>query len=147
MESLSSQNTTMKKTLRIGFALGMSVICGALIAQTEADVSTAMKEVAATNGKLKGAVAAKDAPGSTAAAKVLENDFKQVAAYFTAKSIPDGADKAKAAMTAAANVQKAVAAGNFDEATTQAAAVGSACGPCHMAHRGQKGADGTYPIH
>ena len=134
----------MKKTLRIVFALSMGVLGGVLLAQTEADFSGWMKEVAATNGKMKGAVAAKDAATATATAKVLENDFKQVETFMTKRGTADAAAMAKAASTAAANVQKAVAAGNFDEATTQAAAVAGSCGGCHMAHR-EKG-DSGYKI-
>ena len=43
------------KTLRIVFALGMGVLGGVLLAQTEADFSGWMKGVAKSNGALKGA--------------------------------------------------------------------------------------------
>ncbi|MEP7352701.1 MAG: hypothetical protein ABI824_05670 [Acidobacteriota bacterium] len=138
----------MKKILRIVFALSMGVIGGVLLAQTESDFSGWMKEVAATKGKLTAAVTAKDAAATTASAKILENDFKQVGAFFTKKGIADGAEKAGAAQAAAAATAKAAAAGNFDEATVESAKVAGSCGGCHGAHKGKdKGPEGFFLIH
>ncbi len=49
------------KTLRIVFALGVGVLGGVLLAQTEADFAGWMKGVGGQKGKLTAAVTAKDA--------------------------------------------------------------------------------------
>ena len=50
------------KVLRIVFALSMGILGGVLLAQTESDFSGWMKQVAKSNGALKGAVAIAEAP-------------------------------------------------------------------------------------
>jgi cytochrome c556 len=135
----------MKKQFRILFAVTMGLVGGALLAQTESDFSGWMKEIAATNGKMKGAVASKDAATVTASAKVLETDFKAVETYLTKAGVADAAAMAAKNVTAAAAMQKAAAAGNFDEVATQSAVVGGSCAGCHMAHR-EKGPDGAYKM-
>ncbi len=48
---------------------------------------------------------------------------------------------AKQAQTAAAAVEKAASAGNWDEAADDAKKIAATCGQCHMAHR-EKGDSG-----
>jgi len=104
-----------------------------------------MKEVAATNGKAKAAVAAKNAADITATAKVLETDFKAVETYLTKAGVADAAAMAAKNVAAASAAQKAAAAGNFDEAGTQVGIIGGSCQGCHAAHR-EKGPDGAYKM-
>lgn len=131
------------KILRIAFALGMGIMGGVLLAQTETDFSGWMKQVAATNGKLKGAVAAKDAKAVAVEAKTLDTIFAQVEAYFGSHNMTDAAGLAKAVHANTTKLATAAAAGTVDEAA--ATAVGGSCAGCHMAHR-EKGADGAYKM-
>lgn len=131
------------KVLRIVFALAMGALGGMLLAQSESDFSGWMKQVAATNGKLKAGVAAKDATAVAAEAKTLEGLFDNVEKFFTGKNMKDAADMAKAAHTAAGATAKAAATGTIDEAN--AGLVSGSCQGCHAAHR-EKGADGAYKI-
>jgi hypothetical protein len=133
------------KVLRIVFALGMGALGGMLLAQSETDFSGWMKQVAATSGKAKGDVAAKDAKAISADAKTFEGLFKQVEAYFTSKNMADAAGMAKSAHMAANAAAKAADAGNVDAAVTSMGMVTGACQGCHMAHR-EKGPDGAYKM-
>jgi hypothetical protein len=130
------------KALRIAFALTMGILGGALLAQTEGDFSGWMKQVAKSNGALKGAVASKDAKAVSTEAKTLESTFKQVEAYFAKANIADGAAKAKEVHVAAAALAKAADGGTVDDAS--AAKIAGSCAGCHMAHR-EKG-DSGYKI-
>ncbi len=133
------------KILRIVFALGMGVLGGMLLAQSESDFSGWMKQVAATSGKAKGDIAAKDAKAISADAKTFEGIFTQVEASFTSKGIADGAAQAKAAHTAASAAAKAADAGNVDAAAASLSMVTGSCNGCHSVHReGEKG--GPYKI-
>lgn len=131
------------KTLRIVFALGMGVLGGVLLAQTEADFSGWMKGVAKGNGALKGAVAAKDAKAVATEVKALDGIFAQVEAYFGSHNMADAAAQAKAVHANTTKAAAAAAAGTIDEATITA--IGGSCQGCHAAHR-EKGADGAYKM-
>jgi cytochrome c556 len=128
------------KTLRIVFALGMGVLGGVLLAQTEADFSNWMKQVVKSNGQLKGQT---DAKVVATEAKVLESTFTQVETYFNTHKMPDAAAMAKTAKENAGKAATAAAAGTIDAAAL--AGVGGSCQGCHAAHR-EKGADGVYKI-
>src|SRR4029079_1200359 len=135
----------MIRKFQIVFALSMGVIAGVMLAQTEADFSGWMKGVAAANKGVKGAVAAKDGPPLTAAAKTLEDSFKQVETFFSKKGVADAASWAKANHEAAAAMGKAATAGNWDAASPSAPTIAGSCNTCHAAHRdGAKG--GPYTI-
>ncbi len=131
------------KTLRIVFALGMGILGGVLLAQTESDFSGWMKGVGGQKGKLTAAVTAKDAKAVATEAKAFEATFKQVEAYFTKAGMADAAKMANAVHTNAAKAATAAAAGTIDEAAITAAT--GSCGGCHAAYR-EKGADGAYKI-
>jgi hypothetical protein len=131
------------KTLRIVFALGMGVLGGVLLAQTDADLSGWMKGVGGQKGKLTAAVTAKDAKAVAVEAKAFEATFKQVEAYFTKAGMPDAAKLANAVHTNAAKAAAAAATGTIDEAAITAAT--GSCGGCHTAFR-EKGSDGAYKV-
>lgn len=132
------------RQLRIGFALFMGVLGGIMLAQTEADFPNLMKGVAKSNGAIKGAVASKDAATVQANAKVLEDNFKQVEAFFSKRGTADAAKMAKDAHTAAAALSAAAAKGDWAAAEASAKGVGGSCAGCHSAHRG--GEKGAYTI-
>jgi cytochrome c556 len=128
------------KTLRIVFALSMGILGGVLLAQTEADFSGWMKQVAKSNGALKGAT---DAKVVATEAKALEGIFKQVGAYFTSHGMPEAAKLAGDAQANAAKAATAAAGGTIDAAAVTA--LGGSCAGCHPTYR-EKGSDGAYKI-
>ena len=135
----------MIRKMQIVFALSMGVIAGVMLAQTEADFSGWMKGINAANKGVKGSITAKDAPAVTAAAKTLEDNFKQVETFFTKRGTADAAALAKANHQAANAMAKAATAGSWDIASASAATIAGSCNTCHMAHReGEKG--GPYKI-
>jgi hypothetical protein len=131
---------------RVYVMLTLSLMAvGFMIAQTEADFPGIMKGVAKANKTLKANITAKMAAEATADAKVLEGSFKQVETYFKGKGVADASALAKSAREAAAGIQTAVAAGNWDQANTHATTIAGSCNTCHAAHReGEKG--GPYKI-
>ncbi len=131
------------KVLRIVFAMSMGILGGVLLAQTESDFSGWMKQVAKSNGALKGAVAAKDAKAVAAEAKALDTVFASVEAYFKSHNMADAEGMAKAVHANTTKLATAAAAGTIDEAA--ATAVGGSCAGCHGAHRDKAG-DGSYKI-
>lgn len=135
----------MIRKIQIAFALSMGVIAGVMLAQTEADFQGWMKQIAATNGKLKAGVAAKDKAAVTEAAKIMEDSFKQVGAFLGKMNFQDAVEWASANTKAAAAITAAANEGNFDEAEKQAGVIAGSCNTCHSVHReGAKG--GPYKI-
>jgi hypothetical protein len=119
----------------INLLLGtVGIMVVALLAQSDADYQGWMKTVVATNGKMQKNIAAKS-PDAAADAKTLESTFKQVEDFWAKRNASDAVGFAKQAQTAAASVQKSVAAGNFDQAATEAKGIGATCQGCHAAHR------------
>ena len=131
------------KSMFTVLALGLGIMGGMLLAQTEADFSGWMKGVGGAKGKLTAAVTAKDAKAVATEAKAFEGIFAQVEAYFTSHNMADAAGMAKAVRANASKAATAAEGGTIDEAAI-AAATGS-CGGCHAAHR-EKGADGAYKM-
>src|SRR5690348_672163 len=85
--------TVVPALMAVGF-----VVC---LAQTEADYSTWMKDVAATKGKITKDLAAKQNTDAATGATHLADLFKQVAAFWATRSVSDAETTAKAAETAA----------------------------------------------
>jgi cytochrome c556 len=134
------------RVIRVLVALFATVTFFVLLAQSDADYAGWMKAAVASKGKVAKGIAAKDGPGTAADAKAMEASFKQIEDYWSKKGAADAVGFAKQAETVSADVAKAAAAGDFDGANAKLGTIGGACGGCHMAHRGQKGADGSYQI-
>jgi cytochrome c556 len=132
----------MKKTLVLPalLALGFS-IC--VIAQSEADYSGWMKDIAKTKGKVTKGVAEKSADVA-GDAEHLAGLFKQVGAFWSGRGVSDAVGFAKGAETASNNLAAAAKAGDDAKMQASLATVNGACGMCHMAHR--EGAPGSFKI-
>ena len=115
-------------------ALLSTVAFFVLLAQSDADYQGWMKSAVAAKGKVAKGIAAKD-KGVATDAKVMEDSFKQIEAYWQKKGAADATGFAKQAASASADIAKATAAGDFDAANTAMTALGGTCGGCHMAHR------------
>jgi len=133
----------MRKTivLPVLLALGLAVC---VVAQTEADYSGWMKDVAATKGKVKKGIESKSNSEVADAASHMAGLFKQVSAFWKGRNASDAVMIADGAESASNELAAAAKAG--DEAKMQSSfqAVGAACGSCHMAHRG--GTPGNFTI-
>jgi len=133
----------MKRTLLLPALLALGFgIC--VVAQTEADYSGWMKDVAATKGKVGKAVAAKQNEEVATGATHLAGLFKQVGAFFTGRNMSDAASIAQSAASASSDLAAAAKAGDDAKIASSMQEVNAACGTCHAAHRG--GTAGSYTI-
>lgn len=133
------------RRIQIVFCLCMGLVAGLVLAQSESDFEGWMKQIAGSNGKLKGAIKGQDKAAAVDAAKVLESSFKSVEDFWSKRGAADAVNFAKTGRTAAANVAAAVNAGDWAKAGTEATAIAGTCNGCHAAHReGEKG--GPYKI-
>jgi hypothetical protein len=132
----------MKKTavLPVFVALGFSVC---LIAQSEADYSGWMKDIAQTKGKVTKGVASKSADVA-GDADHLAGLFGMVVGFWQAKNVDGAVGIAKKAEKASKEIASAARAN--DEAKEQSALMEltGACGACHMQYRG--GSPGNFTI-
>jgi mono/diheme cytochrome c family protein len=132
----------MKKTalLPIFLALGFSVC---VLAQSEADYSGWMKDIAATKKSVAKGVASKasDVPDN---AEHLAGLFKQVAAFWQGRNVSDAVDIAKKAEGASTELAAAAKAGDDDKEQAALQTINGSCGQCHMAHR--EGSQGNFSI-
>ncbi|PWU10068.1 MAG: hypothetical protein C5B51_04910 [Terriglobia bacterium] len=133
----------MKRTIVLPVLLAMGfAVC--VIAQSEADYSGWMKDVAATKGKAKKALDSKSNSDVADAGSHLAGLFKQVGAFWSSRNASDAVTIAKNAETASNDLAAAAKAG--DDAKMQSAmqTINGACGTCHMAHR--EGSPGSFKI-
>jgi len=133
----------MKKTivLPVLLALGFAVC---VIAQSEADYSGWMKDVAATKGKVKKGMESKSNSDVADAGTHLAGLFKQVGAFWAGRSASDAVAIAKGAETASNDLAAAAKAGDDAKMASAMQTINGACGNCHMAHR--DGAPGSFKI-
>jgi cytochrome c556 len=133
----------MKKTivLPVLLALGLAVC---VVAQTDADYSGWMKDIAKTKGGVKKGIEGKAYSDVADNATHMAGLFKQVGAFWAGRKATDAVGIAKDAQNASNDL--AVAAKAMDDAKMQSSfqAIGAACGACHMAHR--DGAPGSFTI-
>jgi cytochrome c556 len=120
-------------------AAGLAVLVGVgsmsvLSAQskTDEDYDKLMKGVGAANGALRKAADPKAA--SVEAAKLVAL-FKDAQQFWTARNNKEAADWSAAAMTHAAAIEKAGAAGNAEEVAAHAKELGGTCQSCHAKYR------------
>src|SRR5215831_6484721 len=113
--------------LALGFAL-------CLVAQSEADYSAWMKNIAATKGKITKGIPSKN-PELAADATQLADNFKQVGAFWANRNVNDAVNLSRTAETAANDLASALKVG--DDAKIQASlqAINGTCGGCHTTHR------------
>jgi cytochrome c556 len=131
----------MKKTLVV-VSLGLASLCWA---QGEQELQPIMKNVAATSGKARKDVEAKAGPDVAKDAQQLQEIYKQIGAFFTARKMDDAVKIAHDAEASAKDLAAAATAGDAEKMDAAMKAVGGSCGSCHMAHR-DKAADGSYKI-
>jgi len=135
----------MKKTILLPglLALGFAMC---VVAQTEADFSGWMKDVAKTKGAVAKAVKGGQNNDAAEGASHLADIFKQVGGYFSSHNMADAAGMAKNAQMAASDLAAAAKGGDAAKIDSSLMAVNGTCGACHMAHRVAGDAPGTFKI-
>ena len=114
-----------------------------LIAQAPTDLSPIMKDVAATQNKLRMDMMGGNAADVAADAQKLQQDFTQAQGFFKAMKAQDAVDMAKANADKAGEIAKAAKANNLDAAKAPAGDIQKSCKACHDVHREQL-PDKTY---
>jgi cytochrome c556 len=118
-------------------------LAGFCFGQSDKDLQSWMKDLGATNGKLRKEVAAKATEDAAKDAQHVAVIYKSLEEFFSAKSMADAVkmsqDGRKAAEELAAN------AGDETKAGPALKAIGGTCSGCHTAHR-EKLEDGTYKL-
>jgi cytochrome c556 len=124
---------------RFLMAAGLAVLVGvssvAILsaqAKTDEDYDKLMKGVGAARGAM--AKAADPKAASDEAAKLVAL-FQDAQKFWTARNNKEAADWAGAAMTHAAEIQKAGAAGNAEGVASHAKELGGVCQACHTKYR------------
>jgi Spy/CpxP family protein refolding chaperone len=131
-----------KASLLIGICM-LAAVAIALAAQAPTDLSPVMKDVAATQNKMRMDMMAGNGADVAADAQKLQQDFTQAMGFFKANKAQDAVDAAKANVDAAGEIVKAAKANNMDAAKAPATAIGKSCKGCHDVHREQL-PDKTY---
>ena len=106
-------------------------------------LSPVMKEVAVRMESLRKKLDSKSAIDAANDAERLQSLFIQAAGIFRATGAVKVSDSARANVGLAAEITRAVNAGNFAGATKTAGALQKSCKACHDAHREQL-PDKTY---
>jgi Spy/CpxP family protein refolding chaperone len=131
-----------KASLLIGICM-LAAVAIALAAQAPTDLSPIMKDVAATQNKMRMDMMAGNGADVAADAQKLQQDFTQAMGFFKANKAQDAVDLAKANVDAAGEVAKAAKANNLDAAKAPAGTIQKSCKSCHDVHREQL-PDKTY---
>jgi len=131
-----------KASLLIGICM-LAAVAIALAAQAPTDLSPVMKDVAATQNKMRMDMMAGNGADVAADAQKLQQDFTQAMGFFKANKAQDAVDMAKANAEAAGEVAKAAKANNLDAAKAPAGTIQKSCKSCHDVHREQL-PDKTY---
>ena len=108
-----------------------------LVAQAPQDLSPVMKDVAATQTKMRMDMMGGAAADVAADAAKLQQDFQQAMGFFKAMKAQDAVDWAKANVDSAGEVVKAAKANDMDAAKAPAGAIQKSCKNCHDVHREQ----------
>ena len=101
------------------------------------DLSPIMKDVAATQNKLRMDLMSSSAADVAADAEKLQGLFRQAAGFFKAQKAQDSVDFAKANVQRAGEIMKAAKENNLDAAKAPAGDLQKSCKNCHDLHREQ----------
>jgi len=132
-----------KASLLIGICMIVALAMTLMGQSIEEQLSPVMKQIAGSMQALRKGIDSKSAADAATDAEKLQGLFTQAAGIFKSKNAGDVAKSAKASAGLAADVMKAVKAGNFDAASESAGALQKSCKACHDVHREQL-PDKTY---
>jgi hypothetical protein len=108
----------------------------AVLTQSIDDFDGWMRTIDEKNQSVQQHITRKEADGVTADAQTLQDTFKLVEGFWVRRgNAQDAVDLAKEAQARAADIVKAVAAKDFDAASSQSIKVAETCTPCHRLYR------------
>ncbi len=126
----------MRKLIRL-CGLGLILLCGAVYAEAEFDFETLMEAVDNNSHNLQGNIANKDANGTVALAKDLQNEFVLVERFFAKRgNAQDAVVDAKKYQELAADIIKAAQASDYATASNKAIEIAKSCDEaCHDTYK------------
>jgi hypothetical protein len=104
-----------------------------------------MKQVGAANRALRTALEGSDAKAAQENALLLQQGFKQSAAFWRTRRVAEAAGWSQDGLKLAESIHRAASAGQWDEVKTTIGTLGQVCQTCHTAHRDRLD-DGTFRI-
>ena len=125
-----------KVSLLIGICM-LVALALTLVAQSEAELSPIMKDVAATQTKMRMDMMSGAAADVAADAEKLQGNFTKAMGIFKALKAQDAVEAAKANADAAGEIVKAAKANNLEAAKAPAGTIQKSCKSCHDVHREQ----------
>ena len=125
-----------KGSILIGICM-LTALAITIWAQAPTDLSPIMKDVAATQNKMRMDLMSGSASDVAADAEKLQGLFRQAAGFFKAQKAQDSVDFAKANVQKAGEIMKAAKDNNLDAAKAPAGELQKSCKNCHDVHREQ----------
>jgi hypothetical protein len=125
-----------KVSLLIGICM-LVALALTLVAQSEQELSPIMKDVAATQNKMRMDMMSGAAADVAADAEKLQGNFTKAMGIFKALKAQDAVEAAKANADAAGEIAKAAKANNLEAAKAPAGTIQKSCKSCHDVHREQ----------
>ena len=104
-----------------------------------------MKQVGAANRALRTALEGSDAKAAQENALLLQQGFKQSAAFWRTRRVAEAAGWSQDGLKLAESIHRAASAGQWEEVKTTVGTLGQVCQTCHTAHR-ERLDDGTFRI-
>lgn len=104
-----------------------------------------MKQVGTSNGALRKAIEGSDAKLASEQTAALKKTFSEIEAFWRARRKNDAAQWSQDARKLSENIERAAAAGKWDQVKTHATTLGQACQACHGVYR-ERFDDGSFRI-
>lgn len=104
-----------------------------------------MKQVGAANRALRAALDGSDAKAAQENAGLLQQGFKQSAEFWKGRRVADAVGWSQDAGRIAESIDRAAAAGQWDDVKTTVGTLGQVCQTCHNTHR-ERLDDGSFRI-
>jgi cytochrome c556 len=104
-----------------------------------------MKQVGAANRALRTALDESDAKAAQENARLLQQGFKQSAAFWKTRRVAEATGWSQDGLKLAESIHRAAVAGRWDEVKETVGTLGKVCQTCHTAHRDRLD-DGTFRI-
>jgi len=126
----------MRKMIKIS-GIAFLLMCSVVIAEEGVDFESLMEAVDNNSHNLQSSLVNKDAAGSIALAKDIENEFKIVGGFFAKRgNAPDAVEDAQKYVDLAVEVVKFVEANDFDNATLKSSELTKHCeDACHDTYK------------
>jgi hypothetical protein len=111
----------------------------------EAVLDKAMKGVGAANGALRKGIDASNVELVKTNTAILAKAFQDTEAFWTKRGVAEAVKVAQTARAAVEGIDKAVAAGNWNDAKTHNTTLGQQCATCHGQFR-ERLEDGSFAV-